>query len=127
MVKYFKGDLTQTRQGSRSTKPKPCNNEALPDSTSQLPDVKSRKLYVVIEPIRKIYTDDMGHFPVRSCSGNHYFILVYHVETNVILVDAFHSRHNRHRLAAYDRIMSRLKSGGHAVDLQVLDKKARKS
>ena len=54
-------------------------------------------------------------------------MLAYNVETNVILVDALQSRHNRHRIAAYDRIMSCLKSGGHGVDLQVLENKSIKA
>ena len=113
--------MTQTIQGCRSTKPNPCNNEALPDSTSQFPAVKSRKLYVVIKPIRKLYTDVMGCFPVRSRRRNHYIMLDYHVDTIVILVHAFHSRHYSHRHAVYNHIMSCLKSGSNAVDLQVLE------
>ena len=76
----------------------------------------------MIEPISNIYTDDMGRFPVRSRSVNHYIVLACYVDTNVILVDALQSRHDRRRLAAYDRIISHIKSGNNAIDLQVLDK-----
>ena len=48
-------------------------------------------------------------------------MLAYHVDTNVILVDSFASRHNRHRLAAANRIMANLTKRGHGVDLQILD------
>ena len=77
---------------------------------------------VGIEPISKLYSDDMGRFPVRSRSGNYYIMLAYHVDTNVILVEPFQSKHDRHRLAAANRIMTRLQKNGHDVDLQILDK-----
>ena len=116
--------MTQTRQGSWCTKPNTHNKEALPDRTSHPPAIKLRGLYVVIEPISKLYMYDMGCFLIRSHSGNHCIMLAYHVDTNFILVNAFHSRHNCHRLSAYNHIMSRLKSDSQAVDLQVLDNKA---
>ena len=82
---------------------------------------KSKELFIITETISKIYTDDMGRFPVRSRSGNHFIMLAYHVYTNVILVEPFASRHDRHRLAAADRIMANLDKRGHGVDLHILD------
>ena len=90
--------MTQTRPGLCSTNPKSPNKEVLPDITSQRPSVKSKELYVVIEPIIKVYTEDMGRFPIRSRSGNHYIMLAYQVDTNSILVKPFQSRHNQHRI-----------------------------
>ena len=66
----------------------------------------------------------MSRFPVRSCGGNPYLMLAYHVNCNVIHAEAFGSRRDRHRIAAYNRIIERLKLGGHSVNLQVLDNKA---
>ena len=68
----------------------------------------------------------MGRFPVRSCSYNHYIMLAYHADCNVILVEAFKSRHDHHRIAAYN-CMHRLKLEGHSVDLLMLDNKASES
>ena len=62
--------MKQTRQSARSIKPKPTPGDVLPDVTSQLPAAKSKDLYVFTEPIIKLYTYDMGRFPVRSRSGN---------------------------------------------------------
>jgi hypothetical protein len=123
-VETLRGHMVQSRKGTRSTKPKLAAEVPLPDATSQLPAERSQQLFIVVEPISKLYTDDMGRFPVRSRSGNHYIMLAYHADCNVILVEAFESRHDRHRVAAYDRIMERLKRGGHSVDLQVLDNEA---
>ena len=50
-------------------------------------------------------------------------MLAYHVDTNIILVESFASRHNRHLLAAADRIMDNLTKRGYGVDVQILDNK----
>ena len=78
--------MTHTRQFKRSTEPKPASDVALPNTNNQLPPKKAKELYVYIDPISRLYTDDMGQFPVCSCSGNHYIMLAYHVDTNTILV-----------------------------------------
>ena len=83
----------------------------------------TKELHVRIDLTNKVYTNDMGIFPVRSCSGNYFIVLAYHVDSNVILVDPFQSRHDCHRLAAANRIMSRLQKNSHSVDLQILDNK----
>ena len=45
----------------------------------------------------------------------------YHVGENVILVKAYQTKHDRHRLLAYNRIMKRIKQVGMQVKMQVLD------
>ena len=63
----------------------------------------------------------MGRFPIRSRRGNNFSMLAYHVNTNVILVEPFDSRHDRQCLAAANRIMANLTKRGHGVDLQIID------
>ena len=58
-VDTLKGHMTQTRQGTRSTKPKPATDDALPNTNNQLPPEKFKELYVYTDPISKLYTDDM--------------------------------------------------------------------
>ena len=112
--------MTNTRQGTLSTKSKPATDDALPNTNNQLPPENSKELYVYIDPINKLYTDNMGCYHVRSRSSNHYIMLVYHVDTNTILVKPFQSRQDRHRIAAYNRIMTCLKKRVHTVNLQIL-------
>ena len=81
----------------------------------------SQELFIRTEPISKLYTDNMGRFPIHSRRGNNFIMLAYHVDTNVILVEPFASRHDRHHLAAADCIMANLTKRGHDVDLQILD------
>ena len=42
------------------------------------------------------------------------------------MIEPFQSRHDRHRIADYSRIMTRLCERGHAVDLQILENEASK-
>jgi hypothetical protein len=65
----------------------------------------------------------MGQFPTRLHSGIQYIMLAYHCDTNAILVGAFQSRHDRHRIAAHGRIMASLHAKGHKVKHQILDNK----
>ena len=69
----------------------------------------SNKLFVVVVPVSKLYNDDMGRFPIFSRSGHRYIMLAFHCNSNIILIEPFQSRHDRHRIAAYSRIMTRLR------------------
>ena len=51
-------------------------------------------------------------------------MLALHCDSNVILIEPFQSRHDRHYIAVYSHIMTRPQERGHAVDLQVLDNEA---
>ena len=82
---------------------------------------KSQELFIITEPIRKLETDDMGRFPIRSRRGNNFIMLAYHVDTNVILVEIFASHPDHHRLATANCIMAKPTKRGHVVDLQILD------
>ena len=94
-IENLQGHLAQSRQVTHSIKPKP-------DPVPIPPKTKSKELYITTKPISKFYTDDMGRFLVRSQSGNHFVVLSYNVDTNVILVESFKSRHDCHLLVATD-------------------------
>ena len=117
-VESVKGHLTQSRQGVRSTRPKPRTDQ---EHVPREPMTQLQELFIRTEPISKLYTDDMGRLPIRFCRGNNFIMIAYHVDTNVMLVELFASRHNRHRLSAANRIMANLTKRGHGVDLQILD------
>ena len=52
-------------------------------------------------------------------------MVAYHL-SNVILIEPFASRKDKHRIVAYNIIMQRLKDRNLLVDLQILDNKCRK-
>jgi hypothetical protein len=118
------GHLAQQHQNVCSTKPKPsAPNQALltPAIAPQASTLPSYEVYICIYPICKFYTDDTGWFPIKASSGNQYVMIAYHTNGNLILQQAFKSRNNTHRIAAYNAIMMRLAARGLSVDLQILD------
>ena len=94
------------------------------DNTHADDELPSNQLFIKTFPIRKLYTDDTGRFPVRARSGNQYVMVAYHANANLILQQAFRNKSDRHRISAYNAIMTRLADKGLTVDLQILDKEA---
>jgi hypothetical protein len=50
-------------------------------------------------------------------------MIAFHADGNLILQQAFKSKSDSHRIAAYNAIMTCLASKGLSVDLQILDNK----
>jgi hypothetical protein len=123
--KTIMGHLAQQFQNVCSTKPKPPTTAPMLPSVS-LPEaiVASNLVVVTIVPLSRLYTDNTGCFPVRARSGNQYVMIAYHADGNLILQQAFLTKSDCHRLAAYNSIMMRLAARGLLVDLQILDKEA---
>ena len=115
------GHLAQQCQNIRSTKPKPPLASPPPVA---VPEAPSNEIFIRVVPISKLYMDNTGRFPVRSRSGNQYVMIAHHANGNLILQQAFKTRSDKHRIAAYNAIMTRLAARGLAVDLQILDNEA---
>jgi hypothetical protein len=125
--KTIMGHLAQQCQNVQSTKPWPSVPEQvllLPAIAPQASSLPSKKVHISVFPISKLYTDDTGQFPVKASSGNQYVMIAYHANGNLILQQAFISRSDTHRIAAYNSIMTRLAAKGLSVDPQILDNKA---
>ena len=117
------GHLAQQRQNIRSTKPKAPIASPPPPPTAA-PEAPSNELFIRVLPISKLYTDDTGRFPIKARSGNQYVMIAHHADGNLILQQAFKTRSDKHRIAAYNAIMTRLSARGLVVDLQILDNEA---
>ncbi len=121
------GHLAQQCQNVSSTKPcPPALNPSplLPAIAPKEPKVLSNEVHIRVVPISKLYTDDTGRFPVKARSGNQYVMIAYHTNGNLILQQAFKTRSDKHRIAAYNSIMRRLAAHGLSVHLQILDHEA---
>jgi hypothetical protein len=117
------GHLAQQSQNVQSTKPK----LTLPVSLVVPPPpvaTPSNQVFIIITPLIKLFTNNTGRFPIRACSGNQYVMIAFHAKGNLILQKAFKSKSNRHCIAAYNTIMTRLAARGLFIDLQILDNKA---
>ena len=69
----LKDHIAHTRQGVRSTNHKSTSSKptrSVSPLSNNVPAKTSNELYVVIEPVSNLYTDDMGRFPIRSRSGH---------------------------------------------------------
>jgi hypothetical protein len=121
------GHLAQQRQNVRLTKPKlptPSSPPALPTTAPSSADVPSNQVFITVYPLSSLYIDDTGRFPVRAWLGNQYIIIAFHANGNLILQQSFKSRSDRHCIAAYNAIMTRLAARGLLVDLQIHNNKA---
>jgi hypothetical protein len=93
------GHLAQQRQNVRSTKPKqppPAPLVVLPPPAP----TPSNQVFIVTQPLSKLFTDDTGRFPVRARSGNQYVMIVFPADGNLIFQQAFKTKSDRHRIAA---------------------------
>jgi hypothetical protein len=117
------GHLAQQRQNVWSTKAKPTLPAPL---VVLLPPVEapSDQVFVVTKLLSKLFTDNTGCFPVRACSSNQYIMIAFNANGNLILQQAFKSKSDHHRIAAYNTIMRHLAARGLSVDLQILDNQA---
>ena len=140
----IKGHQVQTRRNLRSTKPKESDADVISQAfrgvgygakttVDDSPEIEEpppgndsvNELHVKVYHRSKLYTDDTGRFPTRARSGNQYVMVAYH-SSNVILFEPFSSRKDKHRIAAYNVIMQRLKDRNLHVDLQILDNECSK-
>ncbi len=110
------GHMAQPRQHIRSTQSKilgaPALEPMVPTTTT---------LEVEIIPTSRIFTDDTGRFTPRSRGGNQYIMVCLHTQSNAILVRAFQSKSDTHRIGAYSEIYNRLKARNMAPTEHILD------
>ena len=119
------GHLAQTRQNFCSSKPAKPPPTARPPLEPLLPPIDaSREVFIRVCSISKLYSDDTGRFPVRACSGNQYAMIACHTKGNLILQQAFPTKADKHRIPAFNNIMTCLTARGLAVDLNIRDNEA---
>ena len=126
-VAMVKGHMDQTRQNTKSTKPKirtlPTTDE---DEAFPISDPSNERTHhcfaAVFEPAAgQIHTDQTGRFVVASTSGNNYILVLYDYDSNSILVEPLRSRTGPCILAGYRVLHSRLVAAGLRPKLQRLD------
>jgi hypothetical protein len=93
--KMIMGHLAQQCRNVRSTKPNQPTPSLLvcPPSPVATP---SNQVFVMTQPLSKLFTDDTGRLPARDRSGNQNIIIAFHVDGNLILQQAFKTKSDRH-------------------------------
>jgi hypothetical protein len=90
-----------------------------------LPGIDNEKeIFIKIYPLNKLYSDDTGRFPVCARSGNQYVMIAYHTAGNLILQQAFPIKADKHRIPAFNIIMTQLTARWLSVDLNIRDNEA---
>ena len=73
------------------------------------------------EAAQKIYTDQPGHFPKKSCHGNQYIMVLTEVDSDAILVKPMKNRTTGEMITAYQVLIDRLNLAGIFPKLHILD------
>ena len=116
----YKGHMAQPRQHLRSTRPPVGRPPAPIDLCATLDNMPDATDFCVI-PINQIFSDDTGRFAPRARSGNQYIMVALHRPSNAIIIQAFQSKQDNHRIAAYQAIYARLKARHMAPTTHILD------
>jgi hypothetical protein len=116
------GHMTQVAKGIRSTKPQQPKQHIAPLLPSEQP--LPNELHIYTRAMDRIFTNDIGQFPIKSQSGNSYIMLAHHVGANAIIIEPFKSKADTHRIPAYNAIMERMKAHGLSINLHVHDNEA---
>jgi hypothetical protein len=112
--KTHKGHMAQPRQHVHLTcQPTP------PSMHHSQSTFEIRKL-----PLMHLFTDDTGRFSPRALSGNQYIMVGLHTASNAILVQPFASKHDSHRIPAYNDMFACLNAVGAAPAIHVMDNEA---
>ena len=77
------------------------------DGTSvTLPLPKCNNVYVKIDDAKEtMYTDQTGAFPVRSCSGDRYIMIMCELDGNAIMREPMRDRTSGPIISAYQKII----------------------
>jgi hypothetical protein len=121
-----KGHMVQTRQNIRSTKTKLIENDNVPNTDPiQEPNNNiTNQAFATVKETGRIYTDQTGQFPVTSSKGYKYMLVLYHYDTNTILVEPLKSRHGNEILRGYKTVYDHLTSRGFKPTTHWLDNEA---
>ena len=71
-----------------------------------------------------VYTDLTGKFPITSLDGHKYILILYHYDSNAILVKPLKNRSDEETLKVYKEFYDELKQKGFTIKLHVLDNEA---
>ena len=116
------GFMDQQRQGTRSTKPVPVNPETMKE-VPQIPNnERSHHVYTNITNLDgKLYSNQIGRFPITSNCGNCYIVIIYAVDGNYIKAYPINSHHRSQILKSYDDVYAFLRVQGYQPQLHKMD------
>ena len=118
----LKGHMRQTRMNVRSTKEK--NEEQLEDQlemTSPKGERENLTTFKVLPLTAKVFSDQIGRFPMTSSLGSKYVLILHDADTNSILAEPLKSRAQEELLDKQIKMHTYLIDRGHRPQTQILD------
>ncbi len=73
-----------------------------------------------------VYNDFTGNFPLKFIDRSVFFFVLYHYETNAILVKPVANVDNRSIFEAFKEVLETLETKGYKPKMNVMDKQATK-
>ena len=132
------GHLDRHRKNSRTTMPRknllqqleteeyyteePEDEDITPKREDKTEEIFAS--YLAADSEGLIYTDLTGKFPMTSMQGNKYVLLLYHYDTNSIMVRPLKNRSDETTLKVYEELYNELTNKGFQPKLHVLDNEA---
>jgi hypothetical protein len=125
----MKGHRWKGKSGLRSTKPTEPIIKIEPSTVNQThlqASTKTRDIFIDVfdieeEAVGMIYTNQPGHFPKKSSKGNRYIMVLTHIDSNAILMEAMKNRTEGKMIHVYQVLMNRLLQAGVALKQHILD------
>ena len=91
------------------------------------PTIKERDIFVQVEDMETIYTDQTGKFPTCSSRGNKYIMVMSEIDSDSILVAGMKNQSEGEMFIAYQSLINRLAARCIKPKKQILDNKASKA
>ena len=122
-----KGHMKKQKTGIRSTKKQLIQPSSESDMSEPRPP-QSKKKDVMIKILdtcdelqMKIFSDQTGRFPKRSCRGYQYIMVLCEIDSDAILVEPMRNRTAGEMIRAYQVIINRLRDAGIQPKQHILD------
>jgi hypothetical protein len=122
-----KGHLDQSRHNLRSTKTKTKHDHPTIEiiETQEPNNQITHQAFVTIEETGKVYNYQTGAFAIISSNGHKYMLIMYHYDTNAILVEPLKkTQHGNEILRGYQKLYTHLANRGFKPTTHWLDNEA---
>ena len=70
---------------------------------------------------QNMYTDQTGRFPVQACRSMQYIMILYEIDSRVILVEPLQNKTSCEMVATYQKLVDRLKDWRFEPTLHIWD------
>jgi hypothetical protein len=126
MMKYHGQKGKSGLRSTKTTEPIIKIEPGTVDQTHLQASTKTHNIFINVfdikeEAVRMIYTDQPGRFPKKSSKGNQYIMLLTHIDSSAVLVEAMKNCSAGKMIRAYQGLINQLLQAGITPKQHVLD------